>query len=190
MKAPDGDFFALREYLPGDSTRLIAWRSTARLGHTVIRESASPRTRRAWIIIAADGASHLAVEGAVSLAAGAAVRLLAMGFEVGLLAPDSTVVVPTGRSKRHLNAMLDALAVYDPKGETPPVSAEPHTAPERDLRIVVAAQGAAATAAGDMRLVAEPAPSPPMQLAGEAESPLRWIRRALTGPSRAPGGER
>lgn len=47
----DVEFHSLREYMPGDSMRQIAWRATARTGELIVRENVSPATRRVWIAL-------------------------------------------------------------------------------------------------------------------------------------------
>ncbi|MEN6451816.1 MAG: DUF58 domain-containing protein [Thermoguttaceae bacterium] len=48
---PEGDFFGVREWRPGDGRRLIHWRSSARLGKLVVRQLERPRSRDVAIVL-------------------------------------------------------------------------------------------------------------------------------------------
>lgn len=110
----DLEFFALREYVPGDARRLIAWRSSAKRGSLVVRESASRRGEPMWLAPVPTGAEKervLSLTGALARAASEAES------PVGLLGADGRVVVRPGTGARHVERVLDALAVWDEGGE-------------------------------------------------------------------------
>jgi uncharacterized protein (DUF58 family) len=73
--AIDEDFRSLREFRPGDSTRWIHWRTTARKGELMVREFEHPQTQDSAVLLdlwAPDGATPDeldVVERAVSFAA-------------------------------------------------------------------------------------------------------------------------
>ncbi len=48
---PEGDFFGIREWRPGDGRRLIHWRSSARLGKLVVRQFERPRSRDVAVVL-------------------------------------------------------------------------------------------------------------------------------------------
>jgi len=45
------DFIELRQYLPGDDTRAIDWRASARTGRTQLRVYAEERDRPTWLVV-------------------------------------------------------------------------------------------------------------------------------------------
>lgn len=48
---PEGDFYGVREWRPGDGHRLIHWRSSARLGKLVVRQLERPRSRDVAVVL-------------------------------------------------------------------------------------------------------------------------------------------
>lgn len=109
------EFFSLREYIPGDSTRRIAWRASARLARPVVRELAERPGRRIWITPRYAEDSPLA-EPVIEAAAGLVQAALAAGYEPGVDAipadeRDRTRVTP---GTRQAGACLDALALAGP----------------------------------------------------------------------------
>lgn len=124
------EFFSLREYAAGDASRLIAWRSTARLGRVVVRELAERAARRVWVVVS-PGPNESMAEQAVAAAAGVALTGLDAGFEVGLMGEDERVLAAMRGGARHAGPMLDALARLGELDESPaPVRA----GSERDPR--------------------------------------------------------
>lgn len=112
------DFYGLRDYVPGDSPRMVAWRASARTGELVVRETASPIARRLWVeleLAAADGSAETDVlnERAIELAA----SLLALGdragMDAGLTVPGHAIDLPPSGGGHHLSRMLDALGALD-----------------------------------------------------------------------------
>lgn len=118
----DGDeFFSLRDYLPGDDIRHIAWKVSARLDRLVVRELEPSSSRT--IVIFFDTRCPLSdspqseevleeFESAVELVASVAVAYLERQYSVGLFTPDHTV--PVGTGKAHSCAILDAMALVSP----------------------------------------------------------------------------
>lgn len=103
-----GEFRSLREYRPGDDPRDVHWRSTARLGHPLVREYERDAGRTVWLCLdlAADdqGVADIAAEIVAALADRAAGR----DERFGLVTPD--VMVASGRGVPQLERVLDALA--------------------------------------------------------------------------------
>ncbi len=89
-RAGRGDeFFALREYVQGDSPRDVAWRSSARRGTLLVRQFAAPSPPRVWIVLhlRTHPGSEAADERAIRVAAGLARAAEAQGLEYGVAAP-------------------------------------------------------------------------------------------------------
>ena len=85
-RGQSSEFYALRQYVPGDPTRTIAWLPSARLGELIVREQASSAPPRLWLRIDRPSPSvppHL-VERAASLVAALAQDASKAGFSVGL----------------------------------------------------------------------------------------------------------
>ncbi len=107
------EFYALREYLPGDSLRAVAWRSTARRGHAVVREMASRPSRRLWVVMDLAGLEDRAVERVISVAGALCVRALDAGLEPGLALAGGRVLEPARSGRRHIAYLHDSLARLD-----------------------------------------------------------------------------
>lgn len=103
-----GEYRGLRPYRPGDDPRDVHWKTTARVGHPVVREYERDRSRALWLCLdlkSADGEpAETAVEIAASLAAAAARR----GDAFGLATQDARVRPGAGAAQ--LERVLDALA--------------------------------------------------------------------------------
>ncbi len=113
------DFYGVREYVPGDSLRRVAWRRSARTGVLAVREHAAPAPERLWVVLdlipSPDEASDPRNESAIGLAASVVAAAEHDGLEVGLLLPseDGPSRVRPGGGPQHLAAVLDALGVID-----------------------------------------------------------------------------
>jgi uncharacterized protein (DUF58 family) len=113
-KARGGEeFYSLREYVPGDSLRAVAWRSTARRGHAVVREMASRPSRRLWVVMELAGLEDRAVERVISVAGALCVRALDAGLEPGLALAGGRVLEPARNGRRHIAYLLDSLGRLD-----------------------------------------------------------------------------
>ncbi|MEP6473357.1 MAG: DUF58 domain-containing protein, partial [Gemmatimonadota bacterium] len=111
-------FESLREWVPGDDTRTIDWKATARRGRPMARQFEDERRQQVLIVIDAgrqltaesDGVSRLerVLEAALALAQSA----IAQDDNVGLLVFDDQIrqYVAPRRGKSALRAILDALA--------------------------------------------------------------------------------
>lgn len=92
--APDVDDILLREYRPGDDTRRIHWRSTARTGSLVVRRENQSEGPAATLILDTRGTpgSDLSFEWRIRAAAAIGSRLLAEGHRLQLQGTPRTVV--------------------------------------------------------------------------------------------------
>lgn len=111
------EFHSLREYIPGDDLRLIAWRASARLGELMVKEYEP--TEFNSILFVLDSRYNPAVDGfaerfeeAVELTASLAVTLLNRRQRVALLTTD--LHIPEGEGKAQSLKILDALARVTP----------------------------------------------------------------------------
>ena len=105
------EFFGLREFVPGDQLRHIAWRATARTGKVLVTQSASPVPDRLWVILRLDASreSREPNERAIALAASIATRAGRNATMVGLEAPLVGLSIPPGAGCRAVDRLLDAL---------------------------------------------------------------------------------
>ncbi len=115
----DGDeYVSLREYVPGDDTRLIAWRVSARRGVWMVREMGFGNVRAVMLFLdtVPDGLPDFdgRFEDAVELAASIAVTLLQRQYSVGLSAGKHLVPMGTGTFQER--KILDALARVEAGG--------------------------------------------------------------------------
>jgi uncharacterized protein (DUF58 family) len=134
----------LRVYRPGDDSRAIHWRTTARRSQLIVRETEAEDQRRLTLMLVvpseeeldADRRAHF--ERAISLVASLAVHFTREAYEIRLLLAQEEM--PYGMGEAHLSRMLVALALCEPAPgppagrnelmrEPPPVSNE--------LRLVV-----------------------------------------------------
>lgn len=120
----------LRLYQPGDDSRSIHWKTTARKSLLIVRETEAEDQRRVTIVLhtqipdqsdASD--SHELFEKAVSLSASLAVVFTERAYEVRLVVGEQELAYEIGEA--HLSRMLSVLAVCRPIVESPPSSKEP-----------------------------------------------------------------
>ena len=121
-----GEYYGLREYAPGDSHRLIAWRASARTGQLVVRQTSRPAPRRLWIVLdvapgtGADGQADALREDAVSLAAGVATAAFEHGYAVGLSLGGECTRLAARSGRSALRALLTELALFDSPSASSP----------------------------------------------------------------------
>lgn len=116
-------FESLREWVPGDDTRTIDWKATARRGKAMARQYEDERRQQVLIVIDAGRTMTAEVDGSARLESvvDAALQLAHAAVEhddnVGLLVFNDVVQqwVAPARGTRALRAILDALAVVEGK---------------------------------------------------------------------------
>lgn len=118
-KGQSTEFYALRGYVPGDPTRQIAWKPSARLGELIVREQAASAPPKLWIRIdrPTDQTPEHLVERAAALVAALAQDASKAGFSVGLRGRGVPRLRPVTGSKqvRAIQSQMASLdAVNDP----------------------------------------------------------------------------
>lgn len=114
------EFYGMREYVPGDDTRKIVWRASARTGKVMIRESERGITDRVVIILDTDRGAHSrdgeqvseSFEMGVRAAASLAVRHLRDGFEVHVETNGGPLVRPSRGITQQI-PLLDSFSRVD-----------------------------------------------------------------------------
>ncbi len=109
------EFWGLREYVPGDSTRLIAWRSAARTGELVVRQHTETPVARIRVILtfARQRQEHdqeRLIEAAASVIVGAIDRKIPCALSVH----QAQLNTPFGVTAAHRRTLLSFLAELDP----------------------------------------------------------------------------
>jgi len=106
-----GDFYGVREYVPGDSMRSISWRASARVGDLVVLQNALPAPTRLWVRLHLSGAADAQeTEATIGLAAGVLKLAIERGFIVGLLCPEYNLHTLPASGRVGLRNALSRLA--------------------------------------------------------------------------------
>jgi len=139
----------LREYQPGDNSRAIHWKTSARQSRLIVRETETEDQRHVTLAFPTAGPSdqQAAFEQAVVLVASLAKHFHERGYAVRLLVGDQEV--PYGIGEAHLYRIFRALALCNP---TPVKESEP--LPEGFLTL------GDRTALGELTVVILPWPDP------------------------------
>jgi uncharacterized protein (DUF58 family) len=105
--------YNLRPYRPGDDPRLIHWKTSAKTGDLVLKETEDEDRPRVRIVIEdpAPEAPAAAVEGDISYAASLAAHALRRGTLVQLVTPNGATEF--GQGEAHLDRILERLALYE-----------------------------------------------------------------------------
>ena len=117
-RSNDGDeYMSLREYVPGDDVRLIAWRVSARVGTWMVREMGMGNVRSIIFFLDTTRSPHLPdfdarFEEAVELTASIAVTLLSRQYSVGMVLDDAQL--PLGKGTQQERRILELLARVQP----------------------------------------------------------------------------
>lgn len=110
------DFFGIREYVPGDPPRQIAWRASARVGELLVRQTSAPAPHRLWVVL--DLRSESRTDWSFELAIAAGAELLrdatAQGLAVGLCVPGFGIIEAPRQGPRHVALLERRLAQLDP----------------------------------------------------------------------------
>jgi uncharacterized protein (DUF58 family) len=103
-----GEFRGLRPYRPGDDPRDVHWRTTARVGHPVVREYERDRSRALWLCLDLRAPDGDLAEDAVEITAAVASAALKRGEAFGLATQDARVQPAGGAAQ--MERVLDLLA--------------------------------------------------------------------------------
>jgi uncharacterized protein (DUF58 family) len=114
-------FEGLREWVPGDDTRIIDWKATARRGKPIARQYEDERRQQVLLMVDAGRLLTAEVDGVPRLEAvvAAALQLAHAAVEhddnIGLMVFADTVqrYVPPARGRRALRAVLEGLAAAE-----------------------------------------------------------------------------
>lgn len=115
-KGEGDEFFSLRDYVPGDDLRKVAWRASARMNRLLVKELQHGASRMVACVLDSrlrtdlDGFADL-FEDAVDLTASLAVTLLDRQFTV--MVQTATAYAPLGEGPGHAGKVLDMLARID-----------------------------------------------------------------------------
>jgi uncharacterized protein (DUF58 family) len=111
----------IREYIPGDSSGRIHWKSTAKLARLMTKEFHDDQRQRVSLIldVSLPGKKTMPptfledVEQAVSLTASYVAHFVKRDFQIQLITPESQTPFDSGQ--RHLFSLLRTLALFQPK---------------------------------------------------------------------------
>jgi len=111
------EFFSLRDYIPGDDVRQVAWRVSAHRGALTVREFARQTSRSIVFVLDTHRRTDLegfddAFEDAVELVASLAVTFLNQQYTVSIVTPGRRL--PEGEGNTHRRKALDMLARVEP----------------------------------------------------------------------------
>lgn len=111
------EFFSLREYIPGDDPRRIAWRVSARSQTLLVKELELQTARHVVFVLETRWMSHVTdfsdrFEEAIELVASLAVTLLNRQYYVSVVTANRTL--GEGEGKAHALKVLDLLARLEP----------------------------------------------------------------------------
>ncbi|HYR09806.1 MAG TPA: DUF58 domain-containing protein [Longimicrobium sp.] len=103
-----GEYRGLRPYRAGDDPRDVHWRTSARVGHPVVREYERDRSRALWLCLDLRAMEGEMAETAVEIAAAVAAAAVRRGDAFGLATQDTRVRPGAGGAQ--LERVLDVLA--------------------------------------------------------------------------------
>ncbi|HEY0017126.1 MAG TPA: DUF58 domain-containing protein [Longimicrobium sp.] len=133
-----GEYRGLRPYRPGDDPRDVHWKTTARVGHPVMREYERDRSRALWLCLDLRAEEGEMAEVAVEIAAGLAAAAVRRGDAFGLATQDGRVRPGAGGAQ--LERVLDALARARFRADAPRL--EPPVPPAECVLVAAGAPGA------------------------------------------------
>jgi len=131
--------YDLRPYRPGDDPRQIHWKTSARTGDLMLKETEEEERPRVRIVLEdpAPEASPAAVEADLGYAASLIVHALRWGISVQLVSPEGAT--DFGLGEAHLDRLLEPLARY-----RRPAAPRPTPHPGGEARAVLLRLGASA----------------------------------------------
>ena len=152
--------YNLREYLPGDDSRMIHWKTSARQARLMVRETETEDLRQVTLALptATPAGGQPFFEQAVSLTASLLVYFHGQGFAVSLLVGARELL--SGAGEEHLYHMLHVLALCAP---TPAEGSEAGV-PEGFEMLGELTMG------GEITIVVLPWPDPSMQRLAQSVS--------------------
>ncbi len=162
-----GDFYGIREYVPGDPMRSIVWRASARVGELVVKQHARPAPKRLWVRLELPALHSVApmnsldddeLEGTISLAAGVLKLATERGYAVGLLAPELGINARPAIGQRGLRNALGQLATIGGEAAISTPAVADITPGRRDLVVTVCPHRAEGTSTAG-RVIALDAPA-------------------------------
>ena len=111
------EFFALRDYVPGDDIRYICWRVSARIGRLIVRELEPSMARMVVVVFDTRGVPDTPeledqFEESVDLAASLAMMFLEQQYGVAVVTPEASVGLGSGSA--HARKVLEMLARVQP----------------------------------------------------------------------------
>lgn len=122
VRGDGDDFFSLRDYIPGDDVRRMAWRASARKGTLLIKEMAREASR--FIVFVVDTGYDPGVdqfydrfEEVIEMVASLAATLLARQYTVAVVTPAYNLV--GGEGKTQERRVLETLARVMPDEAAP-----------------------------------------------------------------------
>jgi uncharacterized protein (DUF58 family) len=104
----DDDLRSLREYVPGDATRLIAWKASARTGDLLVRQMEIPRSRET--VFDFERIAGLSLEAKLSRLTRWVIEAEHVGMHYTLRLPGSSIGPDTGHA--HRQRCLTQLATH------------------------------------------------------------------------------
>ncbi len=109
------DFFGVREYVPGDSPRTIAWRASARVGDLLVRQTSAPVPSRLWVILDlhSEGRTPASVELAIAGACAIVRAAVDEQLAVGLCVPGYGILEAPRQGSRHADHCEQRLGELD-----------------------------------------------------------------------------
>lgn len=117
VKGEGSGLFGLREFRDGDNPRRIHWKTTARAGRLILKETEASDIPKIALVLDTSGyrpgRDDQALEDAISRCTGHALRFIEMGHMVRFIT--QSCEVPYGRGGAHLRAILTNLAMFQPE---------------------------------------------------------------------------
>ena len=106
------DFFGVREYVPGDSPRTIAWRASARVGELLVRQTSAPAPHRLWVMLDLLSSTRTGWSSELAIAGGAELlrEASSQGLAVGLCVPGFGIIEVPRQGQRHMSHLDRRLA--------------------------------------------------------------------------------
>lgn len=119
------EFFGLRDFREGEDARRIHWKSTAKRGKPVVRETELQLHEALEVVLLHHvpnplPSERLQFELGLERTAGLLERMFATGHAVRLVCDDTTIDFGAERSREHCMTLLAAVTLDDGRAELPP----------------------------------------------------------------------